>query len=287
MSRPWPWVTLVMPVTWPAFVMRRSPWLRAHPIQMLSSFLRRTVRWKLMPQVSLFGSKFSVRNGISISIVQPISLRSDARVPDAVPLPVVAVDAEERIGHQPRRVHLEEVAGPRVEEGVDRPHEAVVGAEELVAAALEPEPLVGLGVETGHAHVDGVLREDDAHFGGLGGRRAVGGIDLDEVGGRRGACQTASSRRPSTSIFSPSLRRVAPILRRAGVSASWVWASAVRGKVATRRKAYRDLGNRGTETAINRDHPCYVHGELPSRQNRLDYDAWRAFVDPPHLPIFR
>ena len=74
MSRPRPCVTSRMPVTCPAFVIRLSPWLRAHPIQMLSSFLRRTVRWKLNPHVSLLGSKLSVRKGISISIVQPISL---------------------------------------------------------------------------------------------------------------------------------------------------------------------------------------------------------------------
>ena len=67
-------MTSRIPVTWPALVMRRNPWLRAQPIQMLSSFLRRTVRWKLIPHLSLFGSKFSVRNGISISIVQPSSL---------------------------------------------------------------------------------------------------------------------------------------------------------------------------------------------------------------------
>ena len=41
----------VMPISRPALVMRRSPWLRAQPVQMLSSFLRRTVRWKLMPHV--------------------------------------------------------------------------------------------------------------------------------------------------------------------------------------------------------------------------------------------
>ena len=61
-------------MTWPAFVIRLSPWFRGHPIQMLSSFFRRTVRWKLNPHVSLLGSKLSVLKGISISIVQPISL---------------------------------------------------------------------------------------------------------------------------------------------------------------------------------------------------------------------
>jgi hypothetical protein len=38
--------------------------------------LRRTVRWKLMPHPSAFGSKLSVLNGISISSVHPMSLRS-------------------------------------------------------------------------------------------------------------------------------------------------------------------------------------------------------------------
>jgi hypothetical protein len=63
------------PVSRPAFVILRKPWLRAHPIHNVSSFFLRTVRWKLMPQASLVGLKFNVRNGISTSIVQPMSLR--------------------------------------------------------------------------------------------------------------------------------------------------------------------------------------------------------------------
>src|SRR5262245_21473690 len=43
-----------------------------------------------------------------------------ARVPDAVPFPVLAVDPEQRVSHETRRVHLEEVARASVEERVDR-----------------------------------------------------------------------------------------------------------------------------------------------------------------------
>jgi hypothetical protein len=153
---------------------------------MLSSFLRRTVRWKLMPQVSLFGSKLSVRKGISISIVQPISLWRHAGVPDAVPRAVHAVDAEHGVGHEARRVHLEEITGAFIEEGIDAPHETIVGRQELVAAALIAQPLVRFGVVRSDAHVEGVLADDDAHLGGLGGRRAVLRVDLDEVLGRLG-----------------------------------------------------------------------------------------------------
>ena len=39
-----------MPVTSPALLIRRTPWLRAHPVQTDCSFLRRTTRWKLIPQ---------------------------------------------------------------------------------------------------------------------------------------------------------------------------------------------------------------------------------------------
>ena len=127
----------------------QSPWLRAQPIQRLSSFLRRTVRWKLIPQVSLAGLKFSVRNGISTSSVHPISLREarPVQMPShwrllTLPAPCSAV------AHQPRRVHLEVVGRARIEIGVDRPDEAVVRGQRLVAAPLIAEPRVGVGVET-------------------------------------------------------------------------------------------------------------------------------------------
>jgi hypothetical protein len=42
---------------------------------MLFSFFRDSVRDMLMPQLSLFGLKFSVRNGIWTSTLQPVSLR--------------------------------------------------------------------------------------------------------------------------------------------------------------------------------------------------------------------
>ena len=54
--------------------MRRRLWLRWYPVHINSSFLRRTVRWKLMPHAGALGSKASVRKGMSISITQPISL---------------------------------------------------------------------------------------------------------------------------------------------------------------------------------------------------------------------
>jgi hypothetical protein len=42
---------------------------------MLFSFLRESVRDTLIPHVSLFGLKFSVRNGISTSKLHPVLLR--------------------------------------------------------------------------------------------------------------------------------------------------------------------------------------------------------------------
>jgi hypothetical protein len=43
-------------------------------------------------------------------LVQPILAADDTRVPDPIPGAIVSVDAEERVGHQSRRVHLEEMA---------------------------------------------------------------------------------------------------------------------------------------------------------------------------------
>ena len=144
-----------------------------------------------MPQVSLLGSKLSVRKGISISIVQPISLWRTRAFQMPSHARFIAVGAEHGVGHQARGVHLEEIPGAFVEEGIDAPHETIVGREELVAAALEAEPLVRLGVVGGDAHVEAVLAQDDAHFRGLGGRLAVARVDLDEVPGRLGALPDA------------------------------------------------------------------------------------------------
>ena len=94
-------MTLVRPVTRPALVIRLRPWLRAQPVQMLFSFLRESVREMLMPHVSLFGLKFSVRNGISTSKLHAGRGALHALVPDAVPLAVLAVDA--RAARRPSR----------------------------------------------------------------------------------------------------------------------------------------------------------------------------------------
>src|SRR4030095_4785958 len=105
------------------------------------------------------------------------------RVPDAVPLAVIAVEPQQRVGHQARRVHLEEVAGAAVEERVNCPHEGVVGEELLVASELPADPPVSCGVEAGDAQVQRLTVEDDAHLRPLGGGAAVGRIDLNEIRG--------------------------------------------------------------------------------------------------------
>jgi hypothetical protein len=103
------------------------------------------------------------------------------RVPDPVPFPVFAVDPEERIRHQSRGIHLEEITGAAVEKGVDRPHEAVVRVEPLVAPALVANPLVGLRVEARDAKVQRLVVERDADFRRLRGRASVLRVLLDEV----------------------------------------------------------------------------------------------------------
>ena len=114
----------------------------------------------------------------------PEGVAIHARIPDAVPLPVVDAAAHQRITHQTRRVHLEEVSGARVEEGVDGPHEPIVGRQELVAAALVPEPLLRLRVVAEDPEVQAVPAECHPHLRGLGGRPTVRRIDLDEICGR-------------------------------------------------------------------------------------------------------
>ena len=130
----------------------------------------------------------SVRNGIWI-FDRPADLAAQhLGVPDAVPLPVVEAGAAESVtAHQARRVHLEEITRLLVVEGVDGPHEAIVGREELVAAALVTKPLVGLGIKAGHAHEQRLVVVDDPDLGLLGGRPPVLGVLLHEAGGGRRA----------------------------------------------------------------------------------------------------
>src|SRR6185436_9802956 len=52
----------------------------------------------------------------NLDLDRPADLAAaDASIPYAVPCAIVAVDAEQRVGHQARWVHLEEVTGTRVE----------------------------------------------------------------------------------------------------------------------------------------------------------------------------
>ena len=143
-----------------------------------------------------------VRNGISISAVQPRSWRLHARQPDAVPRAALR-DAEAEAGiaataaaggrhqqavaHRARRVDLEEVAAALVEVRIERPHEAIVAGERAVAHHLVAEQAIGIGIEAVDAEVETIAIEGDADFGALGGRRAVLGLELCKVGGRDGA----------------------------------------------------------------------------------------------------
>jgi hypothetical protein len=133
-----------------------------------------------MPQAGAFGSKASVRKGMSISTTHPILLHP--RVPDAIPFPRVrATGAHQGVGHQAGRIHLEEVARLLVQERVHRPHEAVVGTQELVALAGVALELVGLGVEQRGADVEVVAVEDHADLGALGRCAAEHRILHDEL----------------------------------------------------------------------------------------------------------
>src|SRR5207253_9180877 len=58
------------------------------------------------------------------------------QVPDAVPLAVLTVDAEQRVGHRARWIGLEKIPGPSVEERVNRPLHLVILLERLVASLL-------------------------------------------------------------------------------------------------------------------------------------------------------
>ena len=89
-----------------------------------------------------------------------------AREPDAVPRLVRVVVAgrsgDQAIAHRARRVDLEEVSRPPVEKRIDRPHEAIVRRERLVALHLVAQQLSRLGIEAGDAENDPVLVEDES-----------------------------------------------------------------------------------------------------------------------------
>jgi hypothetical protein len=105
---------------------------------MLFSFLRDNVRDTLMPQVSLFGLKFSVRNGISTSKLHPVLLRCTRSFQMPSHWRFWPFVPHQRVGHRPRWIGLEEIAGAPVEECVDGPLDLVVLLQEFVAALLVP-----------------------------------------------------------------------------------------------------------------------------------------------------
>ena len=109
-------------------------------------------------------------------------------IPDAVPLPIAAASRpHQRVGHQAGGVHLEEIPRLLVQECVHGPHEAVVGAQELVALAGVALQLVGLGIEADHTHVEVILVERESDFGALGGLGAEDGVLLHELARARRA----------------------------------------------------------------------------------------------------
>lgn len=75
-SRPSPCETPWIPVSSPAWAGSVRDWFRRPPLHRISSFRRRIVRWKLRPQVSFRGLKFSVLNGMRISADHPSSRRA-------------------------------------------------------------------------------------------------------------------------------------------------------------------------------------------------------------------
>src|SRR6185436_1323124 len=200
-----------------------------------------------------------------------------ARVPDAVPGAVHAVDAEHRIGHEPGRVHLEEIPGTLIEEGVDAPHETIVGRQELVAAALIAQPLVGLGVERRDAHVEGVLADDDADLRRLGGRRAVLRVDLNEVLGRLRLLPDALVE-PSVEHDALALGQTGNIDLAAGHAADQVLAldrrflCAGRGRQSERAERADQCGDSSRNQS--RSLSVWVYRQAPARRAASDcYDA--------------
>ena len=163
-----------MPPTRPALDIFVRPSSLNQPVHRLSSFLRLTVRWKFAPHAGASGSKFSVLKGISISADQPRLVRRTraSQMPSHALFVVVAAGRprDQAIAHRARRVDLEEVARPPVEKRIDRPHEAIVRRERLIALHLVAQQLARLRIETGDAENDPVLVEDDPDLGSLGRR---------------------------------------------------------------------------------------------------------------------
>ena len=190
-----------------------------------------------MPHAVAFGSKLRVRNGISISAVQPVAVRRtraiqipshDRLMPAPKSLPHPAIRRPGRRVRRPwrPRVDLEEVSGATVEEGVDRPHESIVGLERPIALHLVAEHAIRLAVVADHAEQQPVGVVDDAHFGALGRRGAVVRLALQKAVAGRTRSQMGSSGTPSRRMTSASPNRTAVMrARRAG---EFVCASAVR-----------------------------------------------------------
>ena len=109
-------------------------------------------------------------------------------LPDSVPRPAPAPptassassSTDQGVAHHAGGVGLEEVAGTTVLEGVENPHETVVGAEEAVTPLLEHNNPLGIVIEDG-SDVERILVVDDPDLGPLRWRPAFHGLLLSEV----------------------------------------------------------------------------------------------------------
>ena len=91
-----------------------------------------------------------------------------------------ATSADEGVAHYAHGIGLEEVAGATVLEGVENPHETVVGAEEAIPPLLEHHNPLGIVIEDG-SDVERILVVDDPDLGPLRWRPAFHRLLLGEV----------------------------------------------------------------------------------------------------------
>ena len=116
----------------------------------------------------------------------PIVETLDARLPHAVPgLVDVSSCSEKTVSHQTGWVDFEEVSGPTVQEGIQDPHESVVGTQAFVAAFLVCQDSVRV-IEEHRADVECHAIDEDPDLGCLGGLGALDRVLLLELGDGRG-----------------------------------------------------------------------------------------------------
>ncbi len=144
--------------------------MRLYDIQPNCSLSTPCQRVKLTPQASRAGSKDRVLSGIATSAVQPSPSIRERGIPDALPVPVLAIlVGVDRLAAHAVRVHVEHVAGARLVVRIERDGKAVLAEGHVALAQDLGDDRLGPRIVEARREIEVVVVEGDVDARALAG----------------------------------------------------------------------------------------------------------------------